>query len=57
MCAADWKQNDAKGEKVRISEHVEDVRGFVKTFLPGRSPVFVSHRYVEVNESVAYHWG
>lgn len=37
-------QPDAKGVKVKISDHVDDIRSFAETVLPGRRPVFVSHR-------------
>lgn len=29
---------------MKISDHVKDVRGFAETVLPGRRPVFISHR-------------
>ncbi|CAN0317204.1 unnamed protein product, partial [Ectocarpus sp. 13 AM-2016] len=29
--------------KVKISDHVHDIRSFAETVLPGRRPVFVSH--------------
>ncbi|CAM9110275.1 unnamed protein product [Ectocarpus fasciculatus] len=36
---------DAKGVKVKISDHVDDIRSFAETVLPGRRPVFVSHSF------------
>lgn len=33
------------GVKVKIADHVADVRSFAETVLPDRRPVFVSHRY------------
>lgn len=38
-------QGDAKGARVKILEHVADVRSLAETVLPGRRPVYVSHRY------------
>lgn len=38
-------QSEGKGIKVKMSEHVSDVRGFLHTFLPGKSPVIVGHRW------------
>ena len=32
------------GAKVKISEHMSDVRSFAETVLPGMRPVFISHR-------------
>lgn len=37
-------QAEAKGTKVKIADHVADVRSFAETALPGRRPVFISHR-------------
>lgn len=30
--------------KVKVSEHVSDVRGFADTVLAGRRPVYIAHR-------------
>lgn len=37
-------QSDGARIKIKISEHVSDVKGFTETVLPGRRPVFISHR-------------
>eukprot|EP00903_Cladosiphon_okamuranus_P018209 g16750.t1 len=36
---------EAKGVKVKISDHVKDVRSFAETVLPDRRPVFISHSF------------
>lgn len=36
------------GVKIKIADHVADVRSFAETVLPGRRPVFVSHRFGNV---------
>ncbi|CAM9310184.1 unnamed protein product [Scytosiphon promiscuus] len=36
---------EAAGEKVKISEHVGDIRSFAETVLPGSRPVFISHSF------------
>lgn len=44
-------QPDSKGAKVKISDHVKDVRSFAETVLPDRRPVFISHRYASRSSS------
>ncbi|CAM9287155.1 unnamed protein product, partial [Hapterophycus canaliculatus] len=36
---------ETNGEKVKISDHVGDIRSFAETILPDRRPVFVSHSF------------
>eukprot|EP00904_Undaria_pinnatifida_P004719 jgi/Undpi1/14248/HiC_scaffold_9.g03897.m1 len=38
-------EGDAVGVKIKIADHVADVRSFAETVLPGRRPVFVSHSF------------
>ncbi|CAN0289306.1 unnamed protein product [Pylaiella littoralis] len=36
---------EAKGTKVKIADHVADIRSFAETALPGRRPVYISHSF------------
>ncbi|CAM9129087.1 unnamed protein product [Discosporangium mesarthrocarpum] len=41
-----WMRRDkGNAKRVKIMEHVEDVKSFVQTVLPGQKPVFISHSF------------
>lgn len=37
-------ENSGQRVKVKVSEHVSDIRSFVETVLAGRRPVYIGHR-------------